>query len=1354
MYTKQGYFVRKYTFFDNTNQKTLSLPLYKSFTMKNVVTILFLLLQPIVLPGCCHKAFAASDYYFKQLSIKEGLSQSTVRCILSDRKGYVWIGTKFGVNRFDGNEIKTYRSHPGTEGSLPSDLIHFIAEDSLSNIWVATEKGLVVYNQELDCFAPAMCRTEYLNVRSFLTLPDGILFGGRGAIYKYDYERRDIVSVPVEGSKNSLVYFNSMEYWKDDLIAIRCRWNGLWLYDRKQGTIRRAPFYKEKYIAAIFVDSRRNLWISPYGKGLVCIGEDEKQKDCYTTDNSGLRNGIILDIKEKNGCLWLATDGGGIHILDPEKRAFSFIKHETGDIYSFPVNSIYCLYIDKKQNLWAGSIRGGLIGIREVSIKTYQEALNGNKLGLSNGTISSLLEDADGMIWIGTDGGGLNRLNPQTNTFVHFPETKNEKITSIARLNPQELILSFFGKGLYRFHTKTNVLTPFMLIDKQNDERINHIGLAVNMNKVSENKIHFLADEVYTYDIKNKTFDRMTLTNPSPDVQISSLQVASNSGNHTYLFSAKQLFETDNTNNTMRSVYKLKNFNEQITAVCSDGTNGFWIGSNQYLRHLDLRSGREEIIDTNLFHGVSALVADRKQRLWIGTQNMLVTYFPREKKFILLGESNGAYPNEYFPKPVLVSRSGDIFMGGISGLTRIDNCIELKDNSMPRIELSDLILDGVRINQRQISKDGEGIKFPWNYSSLVLKIISNDEDIFRKKMFRYQIIGPTHYTTESYDPVLTFHNLPYGNYRILASCYMQDGNWSTPVQILAFTIAAPWWTSPLFIICVVLAIIAIATGIVRNIFHRRNIKLKWEMKEHEQKVYEGKVRFLINVSHELRTPLTLIYAPLKRILNQPGLDNETRKRLTGIYKQAKRMTNIINMVLDIRKMEVNQDVLKIQPHDLNTWVRSIAEDFQEELNVKNIEIKYRFDSSITAVSFDDSKCEIVLSNFLMNALKYSPENSIITLTTERSGNNIRVSVSDEGCGIGNEDINKIFTRFYQGQNHKQGSGIGLSYAQTLIELHGGTIGAENNKKAGSTFFFELNADTTEKEVIYSEKNYLNSLLSPEADNESANRDIPAFDTKAYSVLVVEDEPEMAAFLKDSFLNKFKTVYTAENGVNALESIYSNHPDIIVSDVMMPKMNGYELTHHIKSDLEISHIPIILLTARNNTESMYQGYETGAEAYLAKPFDIDILLMLIRNQLRHIELFKSRYRNYKFITTDSGTSAFSNIDEKFLIKLNNLIMDNLENPTLDVLFLTSQIGMSRSSLYAKMKALTGMSVNDYINKFRIEKATQLLINTDLPILIISEQTGFNSQRYFSTAFKAMVGCTPSQYRNNNKAQTST
>lgn len=1317
--------------------------------MKHGITSILLLLLTIW--GCNNKVYAFSDYYFKQLSIKEGLSQSTVRCILNDQKGYIWIGTKFGLNRFDGNVIKTYRYKQDMKGSLLSDLIHFVAEDSLSNIWISTEKGLVRYDYDLDHFIPVEYQNKNINVRSFLLLPDGILFGGRGIIYKYDYQHKEIHPVPMKGTENYEAYFNSMEYWKDDQILIRCRWEGLWIYNTKNGEMSKTSFYKEKNISATYIDSDQNLWISPYGKGLLCFSKDEKPVKHYKNENSGLNNNIILDIKEKNGDLWVATDGGGINILNRKELRFSYIKHSPGDIYSFPVNSVYCLYIDKKNNLWVGSIRGGLIGVREVSIKTYKEVLPNNKLGLSDGTISSIYEDDEGIIWVGTDGGGLNKLDVQTNTFIYYPETQNKKVTSISKLAQNELILSLFGKGLYRFNTKTRTLTPFRLVDKESDERIYHLGLAVNMNKFAEDKVHFLADRVYTYDIKRKTFSGMKLIDQAPDIMVSSLQVVSNIENHTYLFGIKHLFETDNINNTLKVIYDLKNFNEQITAVCNDGKGGFWIGTNQHLYHFDYKNNQVKTIETNLFHGVSALISDQNGRLWIGTQDMLVAYLPGENKFILLGESNGAYPNEYLFKSVLISRSGDIFIGGISGLTRISNDIELNDNSMPRIELSDLILDGVRLNQRQIKDSEKGIKIPWNYSSLVIKIISNDEDIFRKKMFRYHIIGPNKYTTESYDPMLTFHTLPYGDYEILVSCNMQDGNWSTPIEVLSFTISAPWWTSPWFILCVLLIIIAVGISIVVSIFHKRDIKQKWEMKEHEQKVYEGKVRFLINISHELRTPLTLIYAPLKSILNQNNLEEETQKRLTGIYKQAKRMTNIINMVLDIRKMEVSQDVLYIQPHELNIWVHSVAEDFQEELNIKRIKLEYALDNSITTVSFDENKCEIILSNFLMNALKYSPDHSKITLSTKKSGEYVRISVSDEGSGLGSVDINKLFTRFYQGNNHQPGSGIGLSYAKTLIELHGGRIGAINNETTGSTFFFELKTENKEKEVIYAEKNYLNNLLSDTNDNNFSSHEIADFETGTYSLLIVEDEPEMQIFLEESLQNKFKTVYTAENGSKALELIYKKHPDIVVSDVMMPEMNGFELTHRIKTDLEISHIPVILLTARNNAESMYQGYKTGAEAYLAKPFDIDILLMLIRNQLRHIELFKSRYKNYNFVITETETSSLSNIDEKFLLKLNSLIMENLSNPTLDVQYLTNNIGMSRSSLYTKMKALTGMSVNDYINKFRIEKAIQLLTNTDQPILIISEQTGFNSQRYFSTAFKTVVGCTPSQYRENHKIE---
>lgn len=532
------------------------------------------------------------------------------------------------------------------------------------------------------------------------------------------------------------------------------------------------------------------------------------------------------------------------------------------------------------------------------------------------------------------------------------------------------------------------------------------------------------------------------------------------------------------------------------------------------------------------------------------------------------------------------------------------------------------------------------------------------------------------------------------------------------------------------------------------IIRKNKNQLKWKMKEHEKEVDEEKIRFLINVSHELRTPLTLVYAPLKRILERENIGNPDLKReLFGIFKCARQMKEMINMVLDVRRMEVGQDSLRLESHNLNQWINDIGNDFLNEFSAKNICIDYHFDNDISEVSFDRTKCEIVLSNLLMNALKYSVPDTLVTISTcfLREEQMVRVAVSDQGIGLKDVDSNKLFTRFYRGNFERSGSGIGLSYSKVLIEMHKGRIGAFDNGEApGATFYFDLPCLQGMTTVINCQpKPYLNELLHLE---DPVKSEPEMYGVRKYSVLIVEDNLDMNKFLQEILQEHFLHVYAAMDGCEAMEVIRNRMPDIIVSDVMMPKMDGFELCQTVKNDLDISHIPIVLLTARNDTESNMLGYKMGADAYFPKPFETELLVTVLKNILKNREKIKLRYRDSSLLPT-AQESTISNVDERFLLKLNKLICDNIDNPELDVKFLTDNMAMSRASLYNKVRALTDMGVNDYINKFRIDKAIDLLLNTDLSITEISEQVGFSYQRYFSSVFKQAKGVTPSQFRQN-------
>ena len=430
-------------------------------------------------------------------------------------------------------------------------------------------------------------------------------------------------------------------------------------------------------------------------------------------------------------------------------------------------------------------------------------------------------------------------------------------------------------------------------------------------------------------------------------------------------------------------------------------------------------------------------------------------------------------------------------------------------------------------------------------------------------------------------------------------------------------------------------------------------------------------------------------------------------------------------------------------------MKSVTDDFQNEFESKNIKLIYDLDESITEISFDENKCEIVLSNLLMNAFKFSEDDTTIIVSTQITDENmVRISIKDQGIGLAGVDTSKLFTRFYQGNHDRKGSGIGLSYAKTLIEMHKGKIGAINNSDKGATFFYELPLNTTIEKIACEEKPYLNELLYSPIETFPEVIDIS---TQNYSLLITEDEPELRNFLKETLAEHFKTIYTAENGIEALSIIKQYIPDIVVSDIMMPQMDGFELCKRVKEDINISQIPIILLTARNDAESQSLGYKLGADAYLSKPFEVEFLQTLITNLLKNREFIKSRYKNSTLLISPEE-ATFSNADEKFLLKLNNLIHENLSNTEMDVKFITENMGMSRASLYNKLKQLTDMGVNDYINKFRIEKAIQLLTQTDLTIMEISDMTGFSNQRYFSTVFKQATGNSPSKFKEEHKKGT--
>lgn len=1277
------------------------------------------------------KAAGNEQYTYQQISIQQGLSSSVHCLVVSQAKGYVWIGTRSGVARFDGYELRRY---------LSRDVLH-ILEDKENTVWTITTQGVFRYNYKKDEFERVYENNGKPVVATSICLcPTGILFGGGGKLYKYEYVSRRITHFQTLKPNNEYS-ITSLQFWDEKTLLTTNRWEDTFLIDIQTGQIRSVPF-DSKDLMKCFIDRKGNIWVAPYHQGVKCYDRNGNLLHSYNISNSVLRTNVVLSIAEHNGQIWFGTDGGGIYLLNPEDGTMSVLNHIPGNPLSLPGSSIFCLYSDGGI-MWAGSTHNGLIAIKEVAMRTYTDALPGVEYGLSAKAVLSLYQDESENIWVGVDGGGINCFNPTTRKFRHIPSTWGDKIAHITGVDSRHLLISKYNKGLFFFDKVTGECRPLTIVNDSINATLCQRGKAVNLLQNTPETVLLLSESPYNYHLIRKTFTPITLDSHTRIVGI--LLPISNDNTNSFLYDYKHIFRLDDKNH-LKTIYSCGR-DTVFHSVSLDENGNFWIGSNYGLSYYSPQMEEHVFLSNNLIQEVYSIICDKRGKVWIGTEGKLFAYIIGKKDFILYGESDGAALNEYREKPRLLSSQGDIYMGGVNGLLYISKELSNAAEVLSVLKLAEVWVGGELMNSDVTSE--LHLEVREQSKPISIKIAVANKDIFQKPMFRFTLQNMDGQIFYSYLPELQLNGLPIGTYQVLASCSTRTGSWTKDYKILALTILPPWYKSGWFIAGYCILILILFIGGVLSILHRKENKLKWAMKEHEQKVYEEKVRFLININHELRTPLTLIHAPLKQLLESLTPKDGNYNMIQNVFKQSGRMKNLLNMVLDVRKMEVGQSTLRIEVVALNLWIEQLIADFKPEAETRGITLYYQSDAEVTNLCFDKEKCTTILTNLLINALKYSPDNTQITITTGLVGkerNCVRISVSDQGTGLKDVDINRLFTRFYQGNNSYVGTGIGLSYSKILAEQHGGSVGAyDHGNTPGATFWFELPCDIQLGKITLQPQSYLNELLAPIQEIESIPKETSTqANTKECNLLIVDDNTDLTDYLHDTLKNRFKEIWIASDGKEALYICQKSRPDIVVSDIQMPCMNGYELCKLIKENLEISHIPVILLTARNDDESQLFGYKNGADVYLTKPFEVDILYTIICNQLKSRYRTRIRYAEFGLLPQPEE-STFSSADENFLNQLNQLITENLDNSQMGVPFLCTGLAVSRASLYNKMKALTGMGANDYITKLRIERAIWLLVHCKLNINEIADKTGFSTSRYFSKVFKHYTGCSPTQYK---------
>lgn len=1301
---------------------------------KTICTILFIIATMV-------RAVADEQYNIYQTSISDGLLSHSIGIITKDQAGTIWLGSTAGINRICGDEIKAYTNSGSSKGIATPNYARCIICDKYGTVWAVIQGYAYRYNPKTDNFNIITNNDNSpLLATAISEVEDGIIFGSFGQIQKYSFNTKLIETIfQVETPLNFNIYF--IKQVDQNRVLISNNSKGTYVVDLKSGetTLIDTPIITI-VSTGILLDSNGLVWIPNSGEGVKCYnidGESPQLIRSYTPYNSQLNNDTPTYIYESQGKIWVTTDGGGINIIDPLSEDVTLLKTKPNKNEAFLLSSRTLL---RDGDTWyVGSVKGGLLTLQESFTDNYTPNPYNTTLGPSYPSVNACLEQSDGKIWLGTDGDGLNLFDPKSKQFTQIKSTEGKKIITIVNFGEEQLLIYSYSEGLFLFDKLSHKLTP---IECYNSE-ITRLKVLIETIPIDEDTVLILGWQRLIYNHKQNSLKQISIKGDNSNSIIR--YNYNNNGTRKIAYSTENIYEIFNNADGDIEVISIFNESNDIQCATLDQDDNVWFCDSDGLKMLTPDSPEEYAIHHSANVPISSMLCDKSNQLWMSSSRGIFSYSIDQNRSFHFGFTHGIEISDFLPHSNLIHSSGDIFFGGLDGLLCINSNIPQRESLPTEPTIIAIKVDNQ--NHHYDIKDSlPALTLPHDFASIDISVAIKGFNILERHKITYNIESNSYKNiVENFDNKLHIPTLPPNKYKISVSYIAPDGVTTEPITIATLTVKAPVWQRWWMILIYIILVGGVVVSIIIITINRKKRKLQWLLNKNEKKLADEKVRFMINISHELRTPLTLIYAPIKRLLQSNDLTNTTRESLTKVFSQAQNTFNLVNMVLDVRKLEVSNHTLSLELVDLNSWTKAIVNEFVDEFRINGIELRSELEPNISNIYIDQKLCKSVLSNLLMNAQKHTARPGIVVVKSSLEGNYAKISVVDDGMGIAPQDLNSLCDRFYQSNHNNVGYGIGLSYAKEIIELHNGTLGVMNNDDRGATFFFELplESSTTAKRVGENESV---APSMPTLPQYSSGQNISTFDTSKLSILVVDDNNDIIEMLTDLFSTQFKTVYSASNGVEALSVITNNLPDIIISDVMMPQMDGFELCKELKNNIAISHIPIILLTARGDIQSTILGNKMGADNYISKPFDPELLLCVITNELRKRATIKEHFK-LSDSTIDPAIHTYSNADYNFMEQINEFINCNLANEELGLEMILSHIGMSRTSFKNKLFAITDTNINisQYINNFRIERAKLLITTTDTPISDIAYMVGFSSATYFSTAFKKQTGQSPKNYK---------
>lgn len=1347
---------------------------------------------------CAQVAFSQqSDLNFVNFSSENGLSSNTVTTILKDKYGYMWFGTDDGLNKFDGVNFSVYRHKQSDTMSIGANSILAMHEDRSGNLWVGTNATLSLYNRKKDCFINYRL-TLNNTVRTIFRDHSGKLWiGSYVGLFTFDPQTGETTRYDANAGKAGQLVSNVITcIFEDSRHRVWIGGNsGLYLYQRRTNDFKYFAHnpadslsLPDNSIKAITEDHNGNLWIGSEDGGLSMLLPDLKGFRTYThnkTDKQTLSSNRIWTITpESPNSLWVGTEEG-LNIFDLQKKTSRRVEHDARNKYSLHGKSVRSIFIDKNGIYWIGTYQGGISKYdKNLAFFNLRESDPFDPRGLTAPVVTSFSEDGNGDIYVGTDGGGINLYHRSTGLFDHLlfsGEGKPPAVLALERLG-EELWIGTFMQGLYVLNMQTGNVRHYMKGNGPKDLSGNDVFC---LKKDSKGNIWIgtNGNGVNVYDPVSGQFQRFDKGHRYPaDINVLSRGFIrtieeDESGNIWIGAVGSGIIMIDPSLNKMR-VFNRDNSNlpaNDMQTICAGKNDRIWVGTQgEGLCLFDARNGKfiryaeQEGISNAVIYKI---LEDDEGKVWVSTNKGISSFDPTTSRFKNYFPYNGLQRSTFCLGAGLKTSRGELFFGGLDGFNYFNPKLLNFNRNVPKLVLTDLRIS----NSSVIPGDKAAIK---EHISVAKEMELDYKQNFSIDFTTLNYTAPQEsrysYMLEGFDKTwndvgtsrtAVFSNLPPGEYVFRVKASSDDGSWTTEQAVIHVYVRPPFWLTLyayiLYLLTAGFVLWALRQRAIRKLRTRfaleqerlqirQAMELERKEAERQREFEQVKIKYLTNLSHEFRTPVSLIVGPVEKLMLEEECEPKL-KQLHLIKRNARRLLNMVNQLLDFRKLEEQELKLNLTPGDIVSFIGEVVELFKDISDRRHINFSFTSGLSSFHTCFDRDKIERILFNLLSNAFKFTPKGGQISLNIDRdSALGLRIMVTDTGVGMTPDIRERIFTRFFQGDVPpgilNQGSGIGLSIALEFVKLHNGTINVESLPGKGSIFTVQLPLEPIQEAVVSMDQMVVSSdgLLDSgdmPADMVPAQQaSIPA--NEKLTVLLIEDNDDFRYYLKDN-LKPFYKIIEAADGKEGWQKVLSAHPQVIVSDISMPYMDGIQLCQKIKSDKRTSHIPIILLTALTGDASQLKGLKTGASDYLTKPFNFDILNVKISNLLLLNKNLKDTYtRQLKVVIPAAEVES---ADEKFLMRVTKYIEDNINSDNLTVEDLSKHLFMSRASLYNKIVQLTGETPVEFIRSIKLNKAASLLENSDMKIAQIGYAVGFSTPNYFARAFKAKFNLLPSEYQ---------